>query len=331
MDGLTYRPNYIVTPTRKRFKPTRPILFLLALSIFFIQTSAGLSAQAFENQSVNQPGFDELNSYLSIAEDAPEPLVYAQGYLLLDPTNAEVVIGKNIDAAVPIASTTKMVTALVARQEFQLDEIVTVGSFAANIIGSKVGLVAGEKITVENLLKALLIQSGNDAAFALAEYYSGQPKDYQSFVVKMNDYVRSVGLPVSVFGDPAGLDDEKGRSTAWELSQIARLVINDPILSEIVKISKTTVYSIDGLHSHQLANSNRLIIPDSPHYLPGAIGIKTGFTHDAGHCLVSAYQTEVGLLIGVVLNTVEYTSSASSAESKKLYQWADRYLERRQY
>lgn len=331
MDGLSYRPHYSSLPSRKRFRTKRPILFLLTLTVLFIQAGVGLPVQAFNSSQPVTPSFQANSSYLAIINNAPEPPIYAKSYLLLDTTSAEIVVGENVDRVVPIASTTKMVTALVARKLFDLDEVVTVSSFSSNIIGSGIGLVTNEKITVENLLKGLLIKSGNDAAFALAEHYSQEYKNYQSFVEQMNNYIEEVGLTNSVFGDPAGLDDEVGRSTSWELAQIARLVLLDPVLSSIVKTASTTIYSADKVFRHDLTNSNRLIQSDSPYYLPGSVGIKTGFTHDAGHCLVSAYESDNGLLVGVVLNTVEYTATASSAESRKLYTWANRYTERRQY
>jgi D-alanyl-D-alanine carboxypeptidase len=202
---------------------------------------------------------------------------------------------------------------------------------AANINGSDIQLKLGEKITVHELLRGLMIQSGNDAAFALADHYSPGDNEYKAFVAKMNEYVAVVGLKNTVFGDPAGLDDETGRSTAADLAHIARLVLQDPVLGDIIATAKTTIQSVDGAVTHELTNSNRLLLGDSPYYLPGAIGVKTGFTPEAGHCLVSAYQSAHGLLIGVVLNTAEYTITASASESRKLYTWADRYVEARQY
>ncbi len=331
MDGIAYRPVSAMSERKKR--PLRKaILLLLGLSLLFIrQTGDIVGVEASQLTIVPPALLAETKDYLAVADKAPKPPVFAKSYLLLDPRTAEVLIGQNTEASVPIASTTKMVTALVARELYKLDETVKISSLAANINGSDIQLTLGEEITVHELLRGLMIQSGNDAAFALADHYSPDENDYKMFVVKMNEYVQKVGLKNTVFGDPAGLDDEIGRSTAWDLAQIARLVLADKVLADIVATARTTITSIDGSAIHELTSSNRLLLGDSPYYLPGALGVKTGFTPDAGHCLVSAYQSTNGLLIGVVLNTAEYTITASASESRKLYQWADRYIEQRTY
>ena len=332
MDSIGYRPLLVQSTSQKK-RPLRKIIMgVLALSLLFIrQTQSPLSAEASQ-QVIDPPALlGSVDSYLTVAKNAPKPPVFAKSYVLLDPKTAEVIISQNPDTAVPIASTTKMVTALVARELFKLDETVEISRLAANINGSDIQLVLGEKISVHELLRGLMIQSGNDAAYALADHYTPGDNEYKEFVTKMNEYVQRVGLKNTVFGDPAGLDDQVGRSTAWDLAQIARLVLADPVLTDIVATAHTTIASVDGAHVHELTSSNRLLLGDSPYYLPGALGVKTGFTPEAGHCLVSAYQSTNGLLIGVVLNTVEYTITASASESRKLYMWADRYVEQRRY
>jgi len=331
MNGLGYYPYQERVIPKRKYRPVKSFFLLLVLSLVFLPSTTTTFVQAAQSTPVDQIDFSPVSSYLAVTNDAPRPPVYAKSFLLLDSQTAEVVVGDNINQSVPIASITKMVTALVARKLFSLDDIVEVSQYAAGIQGSGIDLMPGEKITVSNLLKGLLIQSGNDAAFALAEHYSRKSENYQLFVDQMNQYVRGVGLSQSVFGDPAGLDDEDGRSTALELAHIARLVLQDPVLKEIVKTPNETIYSINKYYKHELKNSNRLVQGESPFYLPNALGIKTGFTNDAGHCLVSAYQSENGELVGVVLNTAEYTSTASSSESRKLFLWANRYTERRQY
>ncbi len=332
MDSIGYRPLEYSSPKPKKRPFRKAFLLLFALSLLFIRQAGDIAAVEASEQTSQPPTLlSKADEYLAVARNAPKPPVFAKSYVLLDPKTAEVVVSQNPDASVPIASTTKMVTALVARQLFKLNETVTVSSLAANINGSDIQLMLGEKISVHELLKGLMIQSGNDAAFALADHYSPGDNEYKTFVAKMNEYVQAAGLKNSVFGDPAGLDDETGRSTAWDLAHIARLVLADPVLRDIVSIPKTTITSVDGSFVHELTNSNRLLLGDSPYYLPGALGVKTGFTPDAGHCLVSAYQSVNGLLIGVVLNTAEYSITASASESRKLFMWADRYVETRSY
>ncbi|MEX2361948.1 MAG: hypothetical protein WD544_02105 [Patescibacteria group bacterium] len=329
MDAANYTPQ--LTPRLKKRKFNRIFIIVFAISLFFLQGRSQTFASPADAVSTPPTTLDNLTSYLTVPNDTPNPLIYAKSYLLMESETTEVIIGKNFDLSVPIASTTKMATALLARQLYSLDEVVTVKRFTAGIGGSTIGLVYQEKVTVGDLLKGLLIQSGNDAAFALAQHYSNQKDDYQSFVAKMNEFVKEHGLNNTVFGDPAGLDDEIGRSTALDLAHLARLLLNDPVLADIVKTNETTIYSTNRLLSHDLISSNRLLDSSSPYYLPRAIGVKTGFTLDAGHCLVSAYQSKHGLLIGVVLNTIEFTTTASADESQKLHRWADYYVENKVY
>lgn len=321
--------NIPIQPRQKR-KISVPKYFVVifVLSLFFLQGGHTVLLVSASDVTTPPPKeLDSANGYLQQKDDSPLPLVYSKSYILMDASNGDVLASKNKSHIVPIASTTKMVTALVAIEEFDLNEVVEVGKLAANINGSEIKLILGEKITVRDLIKGLLIQSGNDTAFALAEHYSREPGNYQLFVERMNQYVKKQGLDNTIFGDPAGLDDETGRSTAWDLAHIARLLLQNETLSKIVTLPKTTVASVDGKYIHELESSNRLILGDSTYYLPGVIGIKTGFTPEAGHCLVSAYSYGDSTLIGVVLNTNEYTITASAKESRKLYNWANRYIE----
>lgn len=317
---------------KKKLKISKALVFVFAISLFFLQNGPTISVVNATNVIISPPErLKDVSSYLLQKDSAPLPPVYSKSYLLMDASNGDVLVDKNKSQRVPVASTTKMVTALVAMNEFDLNEVVEVGKFAANVNGSEIKLMWGEKITVRDLIKGLLIQSGNDTAFALAEHYSKEPGNYQLFVEKMNQYVVDQGLTDTVFGDPAGLDDEIGRSTAWDLAHIARLLLADDLLAKIVKIPKTTIASVDGRFVHDLESSNRLILGDSSYYLPGSLGIKTGFTPDAGHSLVSAYSFGSSTLIGVVLSTNEYSITASANESRKLYSWANRYIEKATY
>lgn len=295
-------------------------VLLSQLSVMATNIQADEEGTSFERIKFR----DALNSIVEYDTVKPTKVpVYAKSYLLFDTKTAQVVVGKNYSTLVPIASTTKMTTALVASKLLKSDDVATISTFPTRVAGSKIDLRAGEKITVGSLLKGLLIYSGNDTAFALAEQYSGEIGNYQKFVTEMNKFVTDNHLKNTTYGDPAGLDDEVGRSTAFDLAQIARLLLNDPGLAEIVATPQTSVTSSNGLLVHQLKNTNRLIQPDSSYYMPDVVGVKTGFTLDAGHCLVAARKYSDRYLIGVVLNTDQSTNEASAAEMKKLFTWAD--------
>lgn len=272
-----------------------------------------------------QAALSSTTAFVAPLKNAPAPAVYAKSYLLLDDQSAALLASRNPNVALPIASTTKMMTALVVRRYMKLDDVVTVTKEAAGINGSDIQLIANERISVQNLLKGLLIQSGNDAAIALAHHYAQAP-DIQPFVTRMNEYAKELGLTQTVYGDPSGLDDERGRSTAFELAMIARTLLNDSVLRNIVTTPEETVNSVDASYIHELKNSNRLLQADTPYYLPNTLGIKTGFTPEAGHCLVSAYTINGRRVIGVVLNTNEFTVTASAAEMRKLLTWGEKYL-----
>ena len=310
---------------------------LLLLAVVLIspkQNSSALVSGSSSNQPTDSSLSEQLNSiedYVTLSPKAKKPLIYAKQYVLLDADTAEVILSQGEDTPVPIASTTKMTTALVALSKLPLDKIITVSNKPHTIQGSKIGLESGEKITVRSLIQGLLIYSGNDAAFALAEAYADEPGNYTLFVEAMNDFATSNHLTHTTYGDPAGLDDEVGRSTPRELANVARMLLQEPFLAKTVATQELTITSTDGLISHPLKNTNRLIIPDSPYYLSNTLGVKTGFTLDAGHSLVSAYKWQDRILIGVVMNTTESTNVASAQEMNKLFRWADTSLVLRQY
>lgn len=329
----------LVNPTVPAVRPKNHrrlfTLSLLVLIVLFARNASPTSiVAAKQTSSANSVGtidLQHLTTHLSVRPDAPKPPIYAKNFVLMDGETGDLLVNHQADEPIAIASTTKMVTALTATQVLKNDDVTTVSAKPPTIQGSKIGLLAGEKITVGNLLKGLLISSGNDAAFTLAEAYSGTEGNYQPFVQKMNEFLRANNLTKTTLADPAGLDDDNGRSTARELAHIARLLLKNERLAAIVTTAQDQISSIDGLQVHSLKNTNRLIQNDTSFYLPSALGIKTGYTPAAGHSLVSAYRLNNQLLIGVVMNTTESTNTASAAEMKKLFLWAEDNLIEQNY
>lgn len=247
-----------------------------------------------------------------------EPNIWAKNYILLDSETAYPLVEKNSHDSVPIASTTKIMTAIIALENYNLNDVITISQNSATQIGSEVMLKIGEKITVESLLYALLVQSGNDAAMALAEHYQDEGLD--NFIKAMNIKAAYLGLKDTEFKDPAGLDDS-GHVSAFDLAIITSYALKNQVFSKIVRTSEIIITSNDGKFVHKLDSSNRLIKSDEPLYYPYAIGIKTGFTPDAGHCLIAAAEKNGHRLISVILNTFDNSNDASAKESKKLLQW----------
>lgn len=220
--------------------------------------------------------------------------VSAQSCILMEGLTGHVLYEKDADAVLPMASTTKLFTALMVRECCELDEVVTVSQKASQTEGSSAYLAAGERLTVEQLLYALLLSSGNDAAEVLAEHaFDG---DRNAFVDYMNRRAQELGFMYTHFTNPSGLPDDGHYTTARELALIGRMAQQDPIISRIAAsktISFTTVNDI----THSYTNHNSLLRMYSY-----ATGLKTGYTKAAGRCLVSSAEKDGVTLICVTLN-----------------------------
>lgn len=250
-----------------------------------------------------------------------QPHIAARYFALYDPDSGYLVAGNEPETPVPIASLTKMMTGLLAVEHYDLSKEVEVSHSAISVIGSDAQLRLGEKLTIESLLKALLIISANDAGHVLAEQYEG---GLEGFIKAMNDQAQTLGLHKTQFKDPVGLDDT-GRSTARDLAVLGAYFLKEPKLAEIVKTAKTNISSTDGRLVHELESSNRLVKEDL--YYPGVLGIKTGFTPDAGHSIAAAAERNGHTLVAVVLSTYQDTKDASAKEAAKLLDWGFGNLE----
>lgn len=242
----------------------------------------------------------------------------ARHYILADLDSGKVLAQKDQNAKVPIASTTKIMTAVVALENYELDDVVTISSTAAYQIGADTFLRPGEKITVENLLNCLLIKSGNDAAYALAENMN-EPGEVgiEKFVAAMNVKAKELSMKNSEYHDPAGLD-VTGYASTYDLFLVTKHALSFDKFREIVKKDHEAVTNVDGTIWHQLDQSNRLV---ADYKYPGAIGVKTGYMPEAGHCLVGAATRDGHTLVAIDLNTYLDTPSASADEAKRLLDW----------
>jgi D-alanyl-D-alanine carboxypeptidase (penicillin-binding protein 5/6) len=202
-----------------------------------------------------------------------------------------------------VASLTKIMTALLVLERTRITDVVTVGPAAASQSGSVLGLDEDERITVRHLLYGLLLQSSNDAAVALAEHVSGS---VGRFVDLMNERAQELGLRRTRFRSPNGLDD-RGRSTALDLAALTRRALANPTFSEIVRTRFHTIPAPSG-PSRRIQNRNALLW-----LYPDAIGVKTGFTTPAGHCLVAAAERRGLRLLAVVLGEPTDTFSDGAA------------------
>ncbi len=218
----------------------------------------------------------------------------AKSACLIDAKSNEVLYSHNSNMRLPMASTTKIMTALTALDYLSPTDIVTVPKSAVGIEGSSIYLTENEKITVETLLYGLLLNSGNDAASALAAVSLGNT---EKFAQAMNKKAHSLGLIDTNFTNPHGLHDENHYTTSYELGLITSYALKNPHIAKIVSTKKHTV-SANGLSTARFfSNHNKLLS-----YYDGCIGVKTGFTKAAGRCLVSAAQRDDEIYIAVTLN-----------------------------
>lgn len=211
----------------------------------------------------------------------------ASSAILMDVDSGRILYQQNADAKMLIASTTKILTALVAIEEGNLSDVVSVKREAALTEGSSMYLREGEQLTLETLLYGLLLCSGNDAAVAIADHVGGSQA---GFVALMNQKAKALGMEHSSFANPNGLDDEAHYSTARDMALLARAAVENETL---VRIASTRTITIGG---RTMTNHNKLLS-----YMDGCIGLKTGYTKAAGRTLVSCAQKGAQRLVAVTL------------------------------
>lgn len=233
-----------------------------------------------------------LGSGESAAVSAIE--VTARAAVAVEAETGRVLYEKNADEVLPMASTTKIMTALVVLENAELSDVVEIDGRMAGIEGSSMNLDAGEELTVEQLLYGLMLRSGNDAAVALAIHVSG---GVEEFVEKMNARAAEMGLTHTHFCNPHGLPAEGHETTARELARIAAEAWKHEDFRRIVGTKSVTVPWKGREYDRAMKNKNKLLT-----LLPGGNGIKTGYTRAAGRCLVGGAERDGMQLITVVLN-----------------------------
>ncbi len=201
---------------------------------------------------------------------------------------------KNANMKLPMASTTKIMTALVAIEKMQLNDVIKIPKEAVGIEGTSAYLREGDEFTVEDLLYAVLLQSANDAAASLAIGVGGS---IENFAQLMNDKASELGLTNTHFTNPHGLDDNEHYTTAKDLAILSSHALENPDFKNIVSTYRKTISSLDGECVRTLANHNKMLL-----LYEGANGIKTGFTKKSGRCLVSSAERDGMTVIAVTIN-----------------------------
>ena len=278
----------------KKFKIL--LIIYICISMVFLGNSITLADDEEENYTENE--IEEINSTVQkeindVANGLSKFTINSKRYVIYDRKSNLPIYGKDENKQTAMASTTKILTAtLILEKCKNLNEEVIIETKAANVGGSRLGLKVGDKITVNDLLYGLLLRSGNDAAVALAIHTGGS---IQGFATLMNEKAQELGLTNSHFVTPHGLDDPKHYTTAVELAIITDYALNNTKFSEIVKLTSASI-TING-NPRTITNTNEVLCSN----VEGVYGVKTGFTNNAGRCLVTSVKRDNMDLIIVVL------------------------------
>ncbi|MBE5966380.1 MAG: D-alanyl-D-alanine carboxypeptidase [Lachnospiraceae bacterium] len=219
--------------------------------------------------------------------------LHALSSLLMDGTNNRILYEENGYDRKAMASTTKIMTCIVTLENSKLDEVVTVSSYAAGMPDVQLNIKPGEQYYLRDLLYSLMLESHNDAAVAIAEHVGGT---VEGFATMMNDKARELGCEDTNFVTPNGLDAEGHYTTARDLAVIASYAIKNEKFLEITNTPSHSFEEITGKRNFHVSNKNRFL-----YLMDGAIGVKTGFTNQAGYCFVGAIKKPDRILISVVL------------------------------
>ena len=285
-------------------------LFYLALLAFLLISTSALALSNNLSSLVTYV-FPEkkvkIYSPLPVLKDqAKYPILSAQSVMAVDLTSGVTLYEKDSNKALLPASTTKIVTALVALDTYQLDQVLRVGK--VNVVGQKMGLIQGEEIKFSDLLNGLLIYSANDAAEVLA---SNHPGGRELFIALMNKKVKDLGLNNTHFNNPTGLDNGAQYVTAKDLIVVSKYAMKNPLFAKTVGTKEITVKSVDGRISHRLTNINKLLGS-----VEGILGVKTGWTEVARENLVTEVSRKNKRVMIVVLG-----SSDRFGETTELIDW----------
>ncbi len=218
----------------------------------------------------------------------------ARAMVVIEGNTTTQLYGHNEQTKMPMASTTKITTAILAIESCDnLDEVITVSDKAVGIEGTSIYLNKGEQISIRELLYGLMLASGNDCSVALAEHFGGT----EQFVDKMNKFVQDIGATNTHYDNPHGLDSDTHYTTAYDLALITSYALKNPTFKEIASTKYHTIAATNNHDTRYLKHKNKLLFS-----YDDCVGVKTGFTDNAGRCLVNAFEREGMQVISVVLN-----------------------------
>lgn len=287
------------------------LYFLMLVFVFVASTALSLGKgmeEGIRDLSEITLLFKEYPPNPVLKENVSFPTLSAQGAIAVDIKSGVILYEKNPDAKLLPASTTKIVTALVAMDAYSLDQTLIVPK-GVGVDGQKMGLYTGEEMRVEDLLYGLLVYSANDAAMTLAVAYPG---GYDAFIDKMNEKAAELSMTNTHFSNPVGLDAGNQITTAKDLLRASEVAMRIPEFAKIVGTKSIQVSDVSGKSKYSLQNVNKLLDK-----IPGVSGIKTGWTENARENLVTYLQRDDHTIIIVVLG-----SQDRFGETEELINWA---------
>lgn len=296
----------------------KTLLLTILLSIFF---SNILIIGNHTAQSAHLSTSSAISSTANSSEiDFP---IYSEGAILMESSTGKVLLGKNENKKLYPASTTKILTAILAIENCGMNDKLTASKNAIMAIPSgysNAAIQQGETLTVQELLELFLIHSANEVGYIFAEHISGNIDD---FALLMNKKASEIGCNNTHFTNPSGLHDVEHYSTAYDMALIAKYCMKNETFRNIVSKTSCTVAATDKYDKRYFKNTNNLIDPSSKYYYKYAIGIKTGFTSQAKNCLISASKKNDLELITVVLGSeaTEDGRSGRYVDSLNLFEY----------
>ncbi len=311
-----------INVNRKYLSVAQAVFLLVILFVFsmvFLVATPGLIRLAqkdallmqkadFESHNLNLAKNEVEEPMIRVNDlGTPPPIFTGEAILAEDLEADKILYQKNIHERLSPASTTKLMTAIIATNHFQSGDILTVHPEDL-VSGSTMGLAVGEKLSFRSLLYGMLLNSGNDAAFTIASNYPG---GLPMFILQMNKKAKELGLNDTRFQNPAGFDHPEHYSSAYDLSRIAKMAISNPQIAKVVATKETSISSSDNLKLHELKNLNLLLGEQ------GILGIKTGYTEQSGENFVGLVSRNNRKLLTVVLK-----SEDRFGETRTLIDWA---------
>ncbi|MDO8611005.1 MAG: serine hydrolase [bacterium] len=289
-----------------RFKLILLFIFFTLLFLFYPGDTHYFHIFAFNKETFNQV---EKNSQYTVRpipylKSNYFPEISAEGIYVADLDSFTPILKRNEHQQFLPASTTKIITALVAVDNAKPDDIITVKRPISE--GQVIGLVRDEKLTLENLLFGLLVYSGNDAAYVIADNFG-----FDHFITLMNQKAKDLHMIDSHFSNPAGLDDYAQLTTPYDLALASRELLKNKLLSRVVSTRDITISDVDFKYFHRLTNVNKLLGE-----IQGLGGLKTGYTENAGENLVSFYKHNGHQFVMVVLKSADRFT-----DTKNLVTW----------